>query len=82
MKEKIKKIQIVFKIVAVLIIGGFVFLSYYDTVNAISGACSSHGGVNCSIGRQLNGKVYCNDGWTDSMADYDFMVMCQNYQQT
>lgn len=47
---------------------------------AISGACSSHGGVNCTAGRQLNGKVICNDGWTDSIAEYDFMVMCQNQQ--
>ena len=32
------------------------------------------------MGRQLNGKVYCNDGWTESIADYDFMVLCQNYK--
>lgn len=30
------------------------------------------------MGRQINGKVYCNDGWTDSMVDYDFMAICKN----
>ncbi len=45
---------------------------------ATSGACSSHGGVNCSMGMQLNGKVYCNDGWTDSIVDYVFTSICRN----
>lgn len=46
---------------------------------ATSGACSYHGGVNCSAGRQPSGTVYCNDpGWTDSIVPYDFMMMCQN----
>ena len=45
---------------------------------ATSGACSSHGGVNCSAGMQSSGTVYCNDGWTDSMVQYEFMAMCQN----
>lgn len=49
-------------------------------VDAIGGACSSHNGVNCLSGRQLNGNVYCNDGWTESIAEYDFMVMCKNYK--
>jgi len=66
-----------FFIVFLFIVASFFFL---ENANAISGACSSHNGVNCSMGRQLNGKVYCNDGWTESMADYDFMAMCQNYQ--
>lgn len=64
-------------IISLLIIASF-FLS--QNVFAISGACSHHGGVNCVMGRQLNGKVYCNDGWTDSIADYDFMVACKNYK--
>lgn len=66
-----------FFIISIFIVASFFFL---ENANAISGACSSHNGVNCSMGRQLNGKVYCNDGWTESMADYDFMVMCKNYQ--
>jgi hypothetical protein len=51
-----------------------------DIALATSGACSSHGGVNCSAGEQLNGKVYCNDGWTDSSVNYDFMVSCKNHK--
>ena len=42
-----------------------------------SGACSWHSGVNCSLGRQPNGKVYCNDGWTESIVEYDFVLMCR-----
>lgn len=60
-----------------IIVASFFFVK---NVSAISGACSSHNGVNCSIGRQLNGNVYCNDGWTESIADYDFMVACKNYK--
>ncbi len=30
------------------------------------------------MGRQANGNVYCNDGWTDSIVEYDFMVKCPN----
>lgn len=54
------------------------FLGSVQYVGATSGACSSHGGVNCQIGPQANGKVYCNDpGWTDSIVGYDLMSMCQ-----
>lgn len=45
---------------------------------ATSGACSSHNGVNCSMGMQSNGKVFCNDGWTESTTDYDFTSICKN----
>ena len=51
------------------------------SAGATSGACSYHDGVDCSMGRQSSGKVYCNDGWTDSMVAYDFMIMCQNNNQ-
>jgi len=44
--------------VAILIIPSKVF--------GISGACSSHGGVNCSAGANLEGNVVCNDGWANS----------------
>ena len=57
----------------------FILILFVPTIaDATSGACSWHGGVDCSMGRQSNGKVYCNDGWTDSMASYDFMVKCEN----
>ena len=71
MKEKIKIILII----SVLISSTFFLFS--EVTNAISGACSSHNGVNCAMGRQLNGKVYCNDGWTGSMADYEFTAKCK-----
>ena len=35
-----------------------------------SGACSSHGGVNCALGPDVDGSVICNDGWTDSSVEY------------
>ncbi len=54
----------------------FLFLTP-GTTFAASGACSSHNGVNCLMGRQENGTVHCNDGWTDSAVSYDFTVMCQ-----
>ena len=57
----------------------FILILFVPTIaDATSGACSWHGGVDCSMGRQSNGKVYCNDGWTDSMASYDFMVKCES----
>ncbi|MDP3948456.1 MAG: hypothetical protein Q8Q17_00725 [bacterium] len=69
--HSMKKIVLVFITIILFSVGS-------QIADATSGACSSHSGVNCSIGRQLNGKVYCNDGWTDSMVDYDFMVACEN----
>jgi len=70
-----------FKVTEILILLGVLFFSGVFSFNSItlatSGACSSHSGVNCSMGRQLNGKVYCNDGWTDSITDYDFTIMCK-----
>lgn len=33
---------------------------------ATSGACSSHGGVNCAAGATSLGRVQCNDGWVNS----------------
>ena len=71
MKSKILKIIFVLAI----------FLIGTQSVHATSGACSSHGGVNCSAGMQPSGTVYCNDsGWTNSMVQYDFMAMCQDQE--
>ena len=47
-------------------------------VNAASGCCSHHGGVDCTR-KQSNGNVICNDGWTGSSCSYSGMVKCQNY---
>lgn len=46
---------------------------------ATSGACSSHGGVDCSAGPDIDGSVICYDGWEDSSVAYSSMVMCQGY---
>jgi len=37
---------------------------------AVSGACSSHGGVNCSSA-SYSGNAICNDGWESSTNFYD-----------
>lgn len=48
-----------------------------NTAYAKSGACSWHGGVNCSYGRDYDGSVICNDGWKDSSTLYEFTKKCQ-----
>jgi hypothetical protein len=53
-----------------------VFVFIPNVSLAISGACSSHYGVNCSIGPDSDGSVVCNDGWRDSSADYYSAVEC------
>ena len=58
-----------------LIIFSFVFLGAGSAL-ATSGACSGHGGVNCSAGASYNGNVICNDGWTGSSVSYDSMTEC------
>ena len=45
-------------------------------VEAKSGCCSGHNGVNCGAGPQGNGHVICNDGSTTSSCLYSEMVMC------
>lgn len=35
-----------------------------------SGACSHHGGVDCSAGADSDGSVICSDGWRDSSVSY------------
>lgn len=76
MKEKNNQRKVI-QIPLLVIIGGLL-LTVPIFVSAVSGACSWHEGVDCDRGRQLDGTVYCNDGWTDSIALYDFMVECQN----
>jgi hypothetical protein len=46
--------------------------------HATSGACSDHGGVNCSTGPNIDGSVVCNDGWMDSSVKYNDMDECKN----
>ena len=52
-----------------LIFIGFFTLS--NKVQAISGACSYHGGVNCTIGANYLGNAICNDGWQSTTSFYD-----------
>lgn len=52
------------------------------TVQATSGACSSHGGVNCSAGASVEGKVQCNDGWVNSSVFFSDAQECKISQCT
>ena len=61
-----------------LVLLSLVFLSLPLTALAESGACSSHGGVNCAYGIDTDGSVACNDGWKESTTSYLFTVMCEN----
>ncbi|MDH5478604.1 MAG: hypothetical protein OEY50_09755 [Nitrospinota bacterium] len=42
-----------------------------DTNCAVPGACSEHGGVNCSAGPDNDASVICNDGYKDSSIKYN-----------
>jgi hypothetical protein len=44
---------------------------------ATSGACSYHGGVNCSVGANYSGKVQCNDGWINSSVNFSDTNECK-----
>ena len=52
------------------------FFVFSHNVFATSGACSSHGGVNCSI-VGVNGSAICNDGFKSSVSYYT-MQECTN----
>lgn len=55
------------------------FLSLCVSVSpvlATSGACSDHGGVNCSAGANYDGSVVCNDGWEDSSVSFSSVSEC------
>lgn len=41
------------------------------SASAISGACSYHNGVNCSIGANYLGNAVCNDGWVSQTSYYE-----------
>ncbi|GAJ17295.1 unnamed protein product, partial [marine sediment metagenome] len=50
---------------------------FLGSIEAVSGCCSHHDGVCCECGAQSDGKVICNDGWTESSCYYNKMAMCQ-----
>jgi len=64
----------IFLIVSVIILLGFV-----QNVQATSGACSYHSGVNCGAGPDWDGSAICNDGWRDSTVSYLSSKECENY---
>lgn len=45
---------------------------------ASGGACSSHDGVSCTSGMDIDGSVICNDGWRDSSVSYGEADECLN----
>jgi len=47
---------------------------------ATSGACSSHGGVDCSAGPAYGGKVMCNDGWVNSSVSFSSAQECNTQE--
>lgn len=47
---------------------------------ATSGACSSHGGVNCLAGATYDGKVTCNDGWVNSSVYFSSTQECNTQE--
>lgn len=49
---------------------------------ATSGACSFHGGVDCSAGADLDNSVICNDGWRDSGVSFGSMSECNQVKHT
>lgn len=61
----------------ILVLGFFLVMPVL--VSAASGACSGHGGVNCSAGPDSDGSVVCNDSWRNSSVSYSSMAMCVGY---
>lgn len=46
---------------------------------ATSGACSWHGGVDCSLSNSTQ-SIICSDGWLDSSTSYENLSECRNVQ--
>ena len=71
----LKKIFSVFMLI-------FTLLTIGHAAQATSGACSSHGGVNCTVISLRDNSAICNDGWVSSV-QYSDMVECnQDTNQT
>lgn len=64
------------KILFLTIIAFLIFVGLSKIAFATSGACSSHGGVNCSLGASYDGSVSCNDYSSDSAVRYWDTVEC------
>lgn len=70
-----KKYAFKFLLIALFILGSFLLPK---NVLAISGACSSHNGVNCT-NADFDGSVICNDGWADSSTSFYSADECKNF---
>src|SRR3989338_7570331 len=64
--------------IKIILVLGFLVLLIASNANAISGACSYHGGVDCSAGSDYDGSVICNDGWRESSVGYYETSMCRS----
>ncbi|KKT28768.1 MAG: hypothetical protein UW14_C0003G0016 [Candidatus Yanofskybacteria bacterium GW2011_GWA2_44_10] len=66
--------------IKIIVLYLFLVLSIFVTqkVEAVSGACSYHGGVDCGAGPDYDGSVICNDGWRDSSVGYYGTSMCRS----
>ncbi len=47
-----------------------------------NGACSGHGGVDCSAGADYDGSVICFDGWTNSSVSFRSVEMCRGQAES
>jgi len=56
--------------VPIVLLGLVLSLTFATPVRAVSGACSWHGGVNCSVGSDSDGSIICSDGWRGSSVSY------------
>jgi hypothetical protein len=61
----------------ILVLTIFVLLGP-QIAKAVSGTCSSHGGVDCNAGPDWDFSAVCNDGWSDSSENYYSTVGCSN----
>ncbi|MGC9602795.1 MAG: hypothetical protein ABSE76_03630 [Minisyncoccia bacterium] len=53
------------------VVGVLIFFALPNQTLAVSGMCSDHGGVNCSIGPASDGNAICNDGFESSVSYSD-----------
>jgi hypothetical protein len=75
---RIKKYKIFLLVIIPILFMLGSFLIINNEVNATSGTCSSHGGINCDAGSDWDGSTICNDGWCDSSEQYSSAIMCRD----
>lgn len=50
-----------------------------DVAYATQGTCSSHGGIDCDQGPDIDGSAICHDGWKDSSESFYDADKCDYY---